>query len=292
MSIVLGIPCVDGVVLGVDLQYTKEPFKNTGPKLFPLKKYYNKNTYSVLVAGSGNPESCKKFADMMEQDLPDDFSFSDFIIHAESIIGEFNQHYIFPMPQESRKDYSCDLLIAVRVDRECRLYGVNGLMLVRHEQPVCTGEGSYLADYLLENLLPKGFITVEAAAQFMVHAINSSKNYITSVGKGTSVHILRDDGRHYSLLKPDRAGIELYFQELFDAFARLMYCCDVESASNESVEIHIGSLRRIMALIRQNHAELIANRIKLKELTGLQCSTADPSGPQPSPESPGESDEF
>src|SRR5579885_2651687 len=138
MSIVLGIPCIDGVVLGVDLQHTKEPIKISGAKLFPVMKYFNTGRFTVLIAGAGNSDSCKKFSQMMEEQLPDEFDFPEFIVHAEVVIGSFNQHYIFPIPQGScARDCCCDLLVAVRIDRECRLYGVNGLMLVRHEEPVC-----------------------------------------------------------------------------------------------------------------------------------------------------------
>ena len=60
MSVAFGIPCTDGVVIGVDLQYTKDVVKTAGPKLFPLYKFYDGKTYSVLIAGVGNSISAKR----------------------------------------------------------------------------------------------------------------------------------------------------------------------------------------------------------------------------------------
>ncbi len=226
MSIAFGIPCMDGVVIGVDLQYTKDVVKTAGPKLFPLYKFYDGKTYSVLIAGVGNSISAKKVVELFDESLPADFTFTDFVSYAEGILLAFHERYIVPLISgDTRCD--CQLMFAVRINRECRLYVANGLMVAQQNEAVCMGEGYYIGDYLLDNFLPRTSRTVEVASQFVAHSIHAAKDYITSVGKGTSIHVLREDGTHTGVLKPERIKIEEDFDSLFRAFSDLIVCCDI-----------------------------------------------------------------
>lgn len=254
MSIAFGIPCMDGVVIGVDLQYTKEPFKTAGPKLFPLYKYYDGKTYSVLIAGVGNSISAKKIVELFDESLPDDFTFADFVAYAESILLAFHERYIVPLTAGDTR-YDSQLMFGVRINRESRLYVANGLMVAQQKEPVCMGEGYYIGDYLLEVFLPKPSLTVEAASQFMAYAIHAAKDYITSVGKGTSIHVLREDGTHTGVLLPERKKIEEDFGSLFKTFSDFLKCCDTDMEPDEVVTIYTDALRRAMDAIRKSDIE-------------------------------------
>ena len=245
---------MDGVVIGVDLQYTKEPFKTAGPKLFPLYKYYDGKTYSVLIAGVGNSISAKKIVELFDESLPDDFTFADFVAYAESILLAFHERYIVPLTAGDTR-YDSQLMFGVRINRESRLYVANGLMVAQQKEPVCMGEGYYIGDYLLEVFLPKPSLTVEAASQFMAYAIHAAKDYITSVGKGTSIHVLREDGTHTGVLLPERKKIEEDFGSLFKTFSDFLKCCDTDMEPDEVVTIYTDALRRAMDAIRKSDIE-------------------------------------
>jgi hypothetical protein len=262
MSIAFGIPCMDGVVIGVDLQHTKgDVIKTAGPKLFPLYKFYDGKTYSVLIAGVGNSISAKKIVQLFDESFPADFTFADFVAYAEGILLAFHERYIVPLVAGDTR-YDCQLMFAVRINRECRLYVSNGLMVAQQNEPVCMGEGLYIGDYLLEAFLPGMSRTVEVASQFVAYAIHAAKDYITSVGKGTSIHVLREDGTHSGVLLPERKKIEEDFGSLFKSFADFIACCDTEITSDESVNIHVDALRRAMDSLRKSDVERKEQRLK------------------------------
>jgi hypothetical protein len=245
---------MDGVVIGVDLQHTKDVVKTAGPKLFPLYKFYDGKTYSVLIAGVGNSISAKKIVELFDESLPGDFTFTDFVAYAEGILLAFHERYILPLtPGDMR--YECQLMFAVRINRESRLYVANGLMIAQQNEPVCMGEGLYIGDYLLEAFLPHTSRTVEVASQFVAHAIHAAKDYITSVGKGTSIHILREDGTHTGVLRPERIKIEEDFGNLFKSFSDLIVCCDTDIGSDETVTIYVDALRRAIDALRKSDVE-------------------------------------
>lgn len=211
MSIVFGVPCTDGIVIGVDFQYTKgSTFKTAGPKLFPLVRFYDGSKYSVLIAGVGNSMSSKKVYELIDGLLPDQFTFQEFVKTAEAALAEFTKEYLLPWDSEAMRDYACEMMFAVRIGHECRLYAGNGLMLVQQREPLCLGEGVYLGDYLIDNLMPRVGLTVAVASQFIANAISSASDYIVTVGKGTSIHILRNSGVY------DRISSTEFGQELHD----------------------------------------------------------------------------
>jgi hypothetical protein len=77
VSIAIGVPCSDGVVLACDHQYTVGGFtKTAGRKMFAGIKYCEARSYnSVLIVAIDNPESGKKISEALIDALPQGFSF-------------------------------------------------------------------------------------------------------------------------------------------------------------------------------------------------------------------------
>jgi hypothetical protein len=143
-------------------------------------------------------------------------------------------------------------------------------MVAQQNEPVCMGEGLYIGDYLLDSLLPKTSRTVEVASQFVAHSIHAAKDYITSVGKETSIHVLREDGTHTGVLKPERVKIEEDFDSLFRAFSDLIVCCDTEIASDSTVTIYIDALRRSLDALRKSDVERKESRRKRRQTAAIK----------------------
>lgn len=296
MTIALGILCSDGIVLGVDLQYTTDIIKTAGQKLFVLKPSYDaRSGYAVLVAGAGNADTIRKCVEVMDETLAETFhgrcpAYIELKYSLESALARVFHQHVDSAPVEERHGLHCDVLVAVRVGQECHLLRSNRTMLVEERQ-ACVGLGFYLGAYLTELLLGWGIpTTCEVASQVLTYIIGASKDYIEGVGKGTDVHILFSDGRHHSITRPERAEIEKNFATFFQATRQVIACGDTESVSDESIKFWIDLLQKSVMELRAAQVKRLNRRKSMdaRVQASHQSPTADPTPEPPSSKSRGD----
>jgi hypothetical protein len=263
MPIAIGVPCIDGVVFASDHQYSAGTVRTAGAKSSPNRLVAPDSQNSVWVAATGNPESGKKAAKNVFGALSRSFTLDEFVASTEGSLKEYLNLYYYSVPEEEREDLFCELLFAVRSGQFCALYRANGPMIVRQQSPVCVGEGSEVGSYLLNLLLPTASVSVEVASQVVAHVVSVTADCVSSPGKGVSLHVMRSDGVHSSLLKAQRHVIENHFEELLRSMSELIACCDSETRSEDHVSAQLDSLRQSIEGLREAHAKRLALRRKL-----------------------------
>ncbi len=281
LSIALAIPCVDGVVVACDLQYTIGFTKIAGPKMFPAFRYYEPGSQNaVLVLATDNPESGKKLSGLIADALPAIFTMETFIESAEGALQDYLNKYYYPTPESERSALFCDLLLAARYGRDCRIFRANGPMLVEQKSYICIGEGLYLGNYLLSRLLPLTSTSVEVAGQIAAYVIEAASEYIGSVGKGCDLHILAQDGSHHSMLKPERETVQEHIDKAFNVFADLLACCDV---GNTSMATHLRRLEKEIGELRAAQLARIERRRRMREYVETRSKQLSPQSPTTDP---------
>jgi hypothetical protein len=279
VSIAMGIPCRDGIVLACDHQYTIGFTKIAGPKLFPGLRYYDTPYNSVLVVAVNNPESGKKLSSVIVDSLPESFTLDEFVESAEAGLRVYLDKYINWLPEKEQERLFCDFLVAATYGQQSALYRANGPMLVKQEYPVCIGEGLYIGNYLLNRLLPAVTPNIEVCGQIATHIITVASDYINSIGKGISLHVLSGDGSHRSLLKPEREVIQTHFEGAFKAFADLLSCCDGQEITEAVIDIHINRIKEEIESLRHAQLKRIERRKKMAERMAATAAKSDHQSP-------------
>jgi hypothetical protein len=297
MTIALGVMCDGGAVIGVDLEYTQDWMSSPGQKIFWLPKHLD-SRYFVLIGAAGNPDSAKEFMTYLEEQL--DERFPTHIASPKELkttIRDSLKHiwfeHIDSAPANERRGLACDFLIALRVETSVYLFRTNRTMMISVKDWACLGAGLYLANYLVDRVLPR-HPTTELAAQVVAHVIAAAKEHVQFVGKGSDIHILPRIGLSHGLGWAEREKVEAGFIQLFGAFRSLIGCADPADASDDLLNSRLASFRSVIEQLRSEQAGRVEARVirtqALEDLIRHQPTTADPLRPQPSPESPGESD--
>ncbi len=119
MTIALGVLCSDGVVLGVDLQFTTDNIiKTAGQKLFVLLPSYRPElNYSVLIGGSGNADTIRKITEVANEKLDESFPngsppYRKLKCVLETVLAEVFHTHVDTAPVEERGPLHCDVLMA------------------------------------------------------------------------------------------------------------------------------------------------------------------------------------
>lgn len=289
MTIALGLLCSDGVVLGADLQYSTDFIKTAGRKIFIVPSGPN---YKIIVAGSGNSDSVKKCVEVIGDHLLDQDSsptLRELKEQIEACLAKVYREHLDFAPEEQRRDLDCELILGVWMESQVYLFRTNRTMLIEEREYACVGMGLYLAHYALAQLLHLA-LSVDLGSQIVTHVIAASKDYIEGIGKGTDIHILRNDGFHESLIKPEKKKVEEQFEQLFKAFRGIVSCAETWN-SQDTLELWIAAIKRAVEALRNSQEEhrerirLLVERIKEAE-ANRQFPKGDPSHPPPSPESP------
>jgi 20S proteasome alpha/beta subunit len=249
VTIALGIACDDGVVLGVDNEYSRNPIKTKGQKLFPIPSVIQPNDgYGILAAGSGNPDSVKKIVETIDKTLASETiggtpTLELLLLHIEnSIATVFAQHIDFA-PVEQRQELHCDLLFAIWIRNQgTRLFRSNRTMLLEERKRACIGNGLYLAEYVMDVILPH-FLSVEEAKCLAVYMIGEAKDYIEHVGGQSIVHTLHRDGTHSRLLQPEIRDIENSYGAFFEAIRICLSCVDLDSVPDDNIDLRLAAFK-------------------------------------------------
>jgi hypothetical protein len=296
MTIALGVLCSDGVVIGVDLEYTQDFMSSTGPKIFWLPKNLD-SRYFVLIAASGNPDSAKEFVEYLDSHLAERFpsgvaTLKEIKVAIRDSLKRIWFEHIDSAPANERRGLACDFLIAIRVGTKINLFRTNRTMMPEIKDWACSGLGLYLANYLVDRILPR-HPTTALAAQVVSHVIDAAKEHIQFVGKGSDIHVLPRVGLAYGLTEREKA--EVGFNNLFGAFRQIIGCADPADASDELLESRIARLKSAIETLRSDQTRRVESRLQMKRaiegLRDLQLTRDDQSPPPPLPESPGGSNE-
>jgi len=222
VSIAFGVKCSNGIVLGVDLEYSQDLSSMPGQKMFWLPK--TEADYFVLIAAAGNPDTTKTFMEVLESELAVQIphghtSWTQLKGVIKSCLKYVYSEHVDAAPRDERASLGCDLLVALRILNETRLYHSNRTMLVEEKGTYCHGVGLYAARCLSDIFLDwRAHIHVSAAAQIVAFIVAEAAEHIQSVGKGSDIHTLPNEGPAYSLLRWERDEVNSGFGILMRAF--------------------------------------------------------------------------
>lgn len=155
LTIGLGIMCSDGIVLAVNNEYSQDPIKFEGQKLFPLKQGKN---YTILAAASNNVGTAKKGIEIIEEHLS---VFAERMATTEELkswleasLKKLTVEYVDFAPTKKERDaLHCDFLFAIWVRGEgTRLFYSHRNNILEERQQKSIGTGLYFSTFV-SNLL-------------------------------------------------------------------------------------------------------------------------------------------
>jgi hypothetical protein len=295
MTIALGVMCDDGVVLGVDLQYTQDATKTPGQKMFWLCPG---KPYSVLIAAAGNPDSAKEVAALSESSIlatyPDSLPTTDQIKACiQAALKRVYFEHIDPAPVKERYGLQCDLLVGIRVGYDVSLFHSNRTLLVQDKDTKCLGIGLFFSNYALASMLPL-MPSVDIAAQVVTYTIALAKDFVEGIGHGSDVHMLYSNGRHDSFTLPEQQEIESAFGVLFGNLQAAITCIDTDVVPDDGVALRAqwlgDAINNLRSLQRKRRTRSWRARV-FGAPEFPQSTTHDPQAPPPLQELPEGSDE-
>jgi hypothetical protein len=239
--------CTDGIVLGVDLEYTEGDSTMPGQKMFWLPRTPDPN-YFVLMAASGNSDMTRAFMENLESRLPPqigvgEVGWKELRRYVRRSLRAIWIRHIDPIPANEREGFKFYVLFALRVGNQTRLYRNNRTVLVEIEHGTyCNGIGLYSARCLADVLL--GWwphISVDSAAQVAAFIVHKTKEHIRDVGKGSDIHILPRSGLAYSLLASECRQVETEFSALISA----LQTCIAHISGDDYLYFQKGSIEAV-----------------------------------------------
>ena len=301
LTIGLGIMCSDGIVLAVDNQYSQDPIKYRGKKLFPLKQGSN---YTILAAAANNADSAKRGIEIIESHLlvfeHRPATMDEIKSWIETSLKKLFVEYIDLAKSKKERDaLHCDFLFAIWVQGEgLRLFRSNRNIFLEEETQTSIGTGQYFSRYLHELLVGPyitGRPTANEAVCIAAYIVNAAKDYVQGIGKESIISVLHADGRWTNVLQPDVNGLVASFKDLAEIMQHCLRCLDIDAVRDDELDrfgtLLLESVKRFRAGQYQRKEREAKRQASLRGPQDPESTTADQSHPQPSPESPEGSDE-
>jgi len=265
VTIALGVLCTDGAVIGIDLEYTQDFMSSAGQKIFWLPTSLG-SQYFILIGAAGNPDSAKEFVGYLEEQLAERFpthvaSLKEVKAAIKDSLKYMWFEHVDSAPANERRALGCDFLVAIRVGIDVWLFRTNRTMMVAVKNWACLGMGLYLANYLVDRVLPR-YSTIELAAQVVAHVIAAAKEHVQFVGKGSDIHMLPRTGLSYGLSWDEQEKVEAGFTQLFGEFRGIIGCADPAAATDRLLDSRLTSLRSVIETLRRDQVERVDVRLK------------------------------
>ena len=220
MTIAVGFKCIDGVVLATDSQYTMNPAKFAGQKIFPIA---SNGHYALTIAGAGGVSNMKAAVRNIESALKKDIgakpaTTSQIQDIVEGVLSILYPKHLDSAPAEKREYLEFNLLVGIWTAQECAslFYSdrmtLNEVKVPNHQ---CLGIGSYLAAYLTDVLSAPG-MSVEEAKPLAAYIVWAAKEYVEGVGGHTFVRVLLDNGADVRPWPEEVKDGEEFYRAFFD----------------------------------------------------------------------------
>ncbi len=255
MTLALGIPCTDGVVLGVDTQISQDGTKTPGQKIQIFWECLP--NYNVVSASSGHADSVETARSEIVEALEKLKGKSPSPVVREirqaigAALGEVYARHIDPLPtQEERNLMDFTLLVAIRVGRTARLFRTNRAQVLEEKRCCCLGAGKVVAEQILELCLDAR-PSAELAAQVAAYVVGRTKEHVEGVGLSTDVHVIQSNGRHWALTLPEVKALETGFAEFFKMLQGVIACVDSQSLPEAGIGPRLGFLRTAVEGLRE-----------------------------------------
>jgi hypothetical protein len=275
VTIAAGFRCMDGVVIGADTQIEEGEVKYDGEKLlqFPCS-----GGGEAVVTGAGDFDAIGNCAMSLHDKWMKDCG--PYLADYRRAIQDFTQHRSYRALLN--QDETFCMIIALRSEAESgtELIYVEGGKVTPEKRYKVVGTGWPVTRFFAEQLW-NTFISVDRFEPFLVSIIKGSKLHHSGVGGGTKVKILPNQARPpvFKYLFTDE-----FLWGTFDSYMNILRCAQkpdsTEQQFKETVTELLASLGKMFALTRPTVARL-----------DLRSTTNALSVQQPSPESPGGSDE-
>jgi 20S proteasome alpha/beta subunit len=204
MTIVVGLPCNGGVVLGADSE------EGTGIDKTSVQKVANLGgeNYRCLIAGAGDGDFIDLAVQRIRSRLSSGLSQADMHTAMQDVVTDIHENQIDRYPEGERLDRGFDLLAATWVKGEtAKLVKVSRALSVIQDKPSTIGVGGYLARYILSTLaFPSPGIA--AALRLAVYLLDQVKKHAAHCGGSSQVVYLADTG-----ISEELAPLTLFQQE-------------------------------------------------------------------------------
>jgi hypothetical protein len=253
--------CVDGIVLGTDLQYTIDSTKTPGQKIFSLCPG---ERFSVLIAGAVSADSAKQLADIAQDSLLGKYrgtvpTLRQIKTCIEESLRVLYREHIDIAPASERRWMEVQLLVGIHSGMEMDMFYSHRTRLIRETHAKCLGIGLYFSNYALASLLAFT-IHVEEAAPIVAYVISMAKNYVEGVGHGSDVHMLYENGEHDSLLKHECDEIERGFRSFMEAIPHIVASTNSETSPDDYLEGRFVALKEGFKQMRDTSTKMRERR--------------------------------
>jgi 20S proteasome alpha/beta subunit len=257
VTLAIGVSCYDGVVLGVDGQLSVDNAKLTTQKItwfFPF------SDYQLVFAAQGHGDPSRLAIDLIRKTLSAQvhrhLTVSEITAYISSCLDFIYRNHIDAAPSADERSWlNFSLLIAIRQERSAQLFRTNRDMVVpinpRPHPWWCLGVGTEFANYALSLLLDP-HCSAEVAAQVVAYIIGEANELVEGVGKGTDVHVLQNDGTHWSFSAPDIRQLENEFSEFFLSLRDIVSCVDTETVGDSTAKLRLAYLEQKIFSMRSS----------------------------------------
>ncbi len=189
MTIVAGIECSDGLLLGTDLEITAGLSKRSGGK----STFVSQAGRTVAVAGAGYYDVLAYAAEQLTK--------GSVGRGMDNIVGQLRNRmkgvymeHIHPCYDGPERDDALQLLVGIVVPKERRLYSSSRSILRRAGWYAFRGTGVDLAYYLADKW-PKDWPSMQDGVGLMRNVILEVSENVAYCGKGTSIIRIGLDGK-------------------------------------------------------------------------------------------------
>jgi 20S proteasome alpha/beta subunit len=225
MTIALGFLCADGIVLGVDSQYSGGASKTSGQKIFPIQQ---NERFSVTLATAGHVGIAKRAVQKFTSALikrvgVNSASLTEMQDILEDVLCEIHAKHVYSAPADERATVDFWMLMAVWTPTEIGLFRTDVTAVTRVQERACIGVGSYLGDYLMDLLCHYApVMRVEEVKPIVAYVIKCAKGFIEGCGLNTFIRVLSRDGIDERIKAAEIIDGEECYESIFRSMRNLL----------------------------------------------------------------------
>jgi 20S proteasome alpha/beta subunit len=269
MTIAMGFPCRDGLVLCADTQEVISGYVKTDTEKMTIIQ--SAPDYNVVITGAGDGD----FIEMVIQEVHAALNSNHpgepiQRVIKKTLLQLFNDRVVpyANFPYDERP--AASLLLGIQSDGVVTLYKSRGAIFRRMNAPECIGTGLALGKSLIAQLFTRD-LQLPQAGIVALYILHQAKTWVDGCGGNSDILLLSSKKLEWRRLPTeDVKELEKHFDDFSNAMRPILISAADRVLSNEAFDAEMKKFSRDMFALRSKFMEFGEFWKRLGEMYGIE----------------------
>jgi hypothetical protein len=277
MTIAMGFPCRDGVVLCADTQEVISGYVKTDTEKMTIIQ--SAPDYNVAITGAGDADSIEMVIQEVHAALNSNAQHLPIQTVIRSTLLKFFNERVAPyaaFPSDERP--GTNILLAIQSEGIVTLYKSRGTIFRRMNAPECVGMGVALGKSLISQLFSND-LSLPQTGILALYILHQAKTWVDGCGGNSDIMLLSNKNLSWSRIPTeDVKELEKHFDDFSEAMRPILISAADRSISYDTFDAEMKSFGRSMFLLRGKFMQFEEWWEKLSEIYGIELPPLNEEG--------------